>query len=169
VPHIGHAYTTTAADVAARFHRQLGDDVFFLTGTDEHGTNDPDYGYSFAYPADWSLSEIGAADLTNGESEGGSADSVHAFDPNGASDKGYSVDMAEVDVYEWDVAFDQSIMPDIKGSFEAMLADSLSSDTKSKTVEAASEVTLGGDARLQSHRERQRERHPADLHDVFPI
>ena len=38
VPHIGHAYTTTAADVAARFHRLLGDDVFFLTGTDEHGT-----------------------------------------------------------------------------------------------------------------------------------
>jgi methionyl-tRNA synthetase len=38
VPHIGHAYTTAAADVAARFHRQSGDDVFFLTGTDEHGT-----------------------------------------------------------------------------------------------------------------------------------
>jgi methionyl-tRNA synthetase len=38
VPHIGHAYTTSAADVAARFHRQLGDDVYFLTGTDEHGT-----------------------------------------------------------------------------------------------------------------------------------
>lgn len=38
VPHIGHAYTTAAADVAARFHRQVGDDVFFLTGTDEHGT-----------------------------------------------------------------------------------------------------------------------------------
>ena len=38
VPHIGHAYTTIAADVVARFHRQLGDDVFFLTGTDEHGT-----------------------------------------------------------------------------------------------------------------------------------
>jgi methionyl-tRNA synthetase len=37
VPHIGHAYTTVAADVMARFHRQLGDDVFFLTGTDEHG------------------------------------------------------------------------------------------------------------------------------------
>ncbi|GAB4244933.1 MAG: methionine--tRNA ligase [Thermoleophilia bacterium] len=37
VPHIGHAYTTTAADVVARYHRQLGDDVFFLTGTDEHG------------------------------------------------------------------------------------------------------------------------------------
>ena len=36
-PHIGHAYTTIAADVLARFHRLLSDDVFFLTGTDEHG------------------------------------------------------------------------------------------------------------------------------------
>jgi methionyl-tRNA synthetase len=37
VPHIGHAYTTVAADVAARFHRLKGLDVHFLTGTDEHG------------------------------------------------------------------------------------------------------------------------------------
>jgi methionyl-tRNA synthetase len=37
-PHLGHAYTTVAADILARFHRQRGDDVFFLTGTDEHGT-----------------------------------------------------------------------------------------------------------------------------------
>lgn len=37
VPHIGHAYTTIAADVAARYRRLDGDDVFFLTGTDEHG------------------------------------------------------------------------------------------------------------------------------------
>ncbi len=37
VPHIGHAYTTIAADVMARYHRQKGDSVFFLTGTDEHG------------------------------------------------------------------------------------------------------------------------------------
>ncbi|MCC6906953.1 MAG: methionine--tRNA ligase [Phycisphaerales bacterium] len=36
-PHIGHSYTTTVCDVAARFHRFLGLDVFFLTGTDEHG------------------------------------------------------------------------------------------------------------------------------------
>ncbi|AQT04053.1 methionine--tRNA ligase [Acetobacter persici] len=36
-PHIGHAYTSIAADVLARFHRLAGDDVFFLTGTDEHG------------------------------------------------------------------------------------------------------------------------------------
>jgi len=37
VPHIGHAYTTIAADVLARYHRAKGDEVFFLTGTDEHG------------------------------------------------------------------------------------------------------------------------------------
>lgn len=37
VPHIGHAYTTIAADVAARYKRLAGHDVFFLTGTDEHG------------------------------------------------------------------------------------------------------------------------------------
>lgn len=37
VPHIGHAYTTIAADVLARFYRLRGIDVFFLTGLDEHG------------------------------------------------------------------------------------------------------------------------------------
>jgi len=37
VPHIGHAYTTIAADILARYHRMRGYEVFFLTGTDEHG------------------------------------------------------------------------------------------------------------------------------------
>ncbi len=36
-PHIGHAYTTTAGDVLTRWHRQRGEAVWFLTGTDEHG------------------------------------------------------------------------------------------------------------------------------------
>jgi methionyl-tRNA synthetase len=36
-PHLGHAYTTIVADVLARHHRARGEDVFFLTGTDEHG------------------------------------------------------------------------------------------------------------------------------------
>ncbi|MCX7778871.1 MAG: methionine--tRNA ligase [Patescibacteria group bacterium] len=36
-PHLGHAYTTIAADVLARYYRMKGDQVFFLTGTDEHG------------------------------------------------------------------------------------------------------------------------------------
>jgi len=37
VPHIGHAYSTVTADALARWHRLAGDEVFFLTGTDEHG------------------------------------------------------------------------------------------------------------------------------------
>ena len=36
-PHIGHAHTTVLADVAARYRRLQGKNVFFLTGTDEHG------------------------------------------------------------------------------------------------------------------------------------
>ena len=36
-PHIGHSYTQIATDVLAKFHRFLGEDVFFMTGTDEHG------------------------------------------------------------------------------------------------------------------------------------
>ena len=38
MPHIGHAYTTIAADVVARHHRQRGEETFFLTGTDENGS-----------------------------------------------------------------------------------------------------------------------------------
>lgn len=37
-PHIGHAYTTIIADAISRFHRMNQDEVFFLTGTDEHGS-----------------------------------------------------------------------------------------------------------------------------------
>lgn len=37
IPHIGHTCTTVASDIVARLHRLKGEDVFFLTGTDEHG------------------------------------------------------------------------------------------------------------------------------------
>ena len=37
-PHIGHAYTTIAADVLVRHHKQRGEETFFLTGTDEHAS-----------------------------------------------------------------------------------------------------------------------------------
>ncbi|WP_319467724.1 methionine--tRNA ligase [uncultured Pseudodesulfovibrio sp.] len=36
-PHLGHAYTTTVADSLSRFHRLMGEETYFLTGTDEHG------------------------------------------------------------------------------------------------------------------------------------
>lgn len=38
-PHIGHAYTTIAADILARHYRQRGEDTFFLTGVDEHASS----------------------------------------------------------------------------------------------------------------------------------
>jgi methionyl-tRNA synthetase len=37
VPHVGHLYTTLSADILARYHRLVGDEVFFPQGTDEHG------------------------------------------------------------------------------------------------------------------------------------
>ncbi|MBU2577496.1 class I tRNA ligase family protein [Patescibacteria group bacterium] len=37
IPHIGHTCTTVVADILARYHKFLGEDVFFITGTDEHG------------------------------------------------------------------------------------------------------------------------------------
>ncbi len=42
-PHLGHAYSTITADALARWHRLLGDEVHFLTGTDEHGQKVADY------------------------------------------------------------------------------------------------------------------------------
>ncbi|HWM90609.1 MAG TPA: methionine--tRNA ligase [Thermoanaerobaculia bacterium] len=39
LPHIGHIFTTVASDVLARYRRMAGDEVYFLTGTDEHGQN----------------------------------------------------------------------------------------------------------------------------------
>jgi len=39
LPHIGHIYSTVVCDVAARFHRLIGERTRFLTGTDEHGQN----------------------------------------------------------------------------------------------------------------------------------
>ena len=39
LPHLGHLYTTIVADVIHRYKKQRGFDVYFLTGTDEHGIN----------------------------------------------------------------------------------------------------------------------------------
>ena len=42
-PHIGNTYEAVMTDAVARFHRMLGEDVFFLTGTDEHGQKIEEY------------------------------------------------------------------------------------------------------------------------------
>lgn len=49
-PHIGHAYEKVAADVLARFHRAKGDDVRFLTGTDEHGAKIAEFAKNSGLP-----------------------------------------------------------------------------------------------------------------------
>jgi len=74
-PHIGHVYTTTVCDVWARFMRGLGQDVFFLTGTDEHGQKVEQsaeaHGVSPRELADENSAEfrriMGMFDLTNDE------------------------------------------------------------------------------------------------------
>ncbi|MEA3296628.1 MAG: methionine--tRNA ligase [candidate division Zixibacteria bacterium] len=58
VPHIGHAYTTIAADLLARFHRLAGREAFFLTGTDEHGSKVAEAAHAIG------LSEIEFCDRT---------------------------------------------------------------------------------------------------------
>ncbi len=53
-PHIGHAYTTVAADVLTRWHRQRGERVWFLTGTDEHGAEGaPNRAGNGVTPQEW--------------------------------------------------------------------------------------------------------------------
>ena len=53
-PHIGHVYTTTVCDMVARYHRILGDEVFFLTGTDEHAAKVADSAAERGFsPQEW--------------------------------------------------------------------------------------------------------------------
>ena len=59
-PHIGHTYTTIAADVLARFHRMIGDNTFFLTGTDEHGARIEEIAKSLAKEPKQFVDEIAA-------------------------------------------------------------------------------------------------------------
>jgi methionyl-tRNA synthetase len=60
-PHIGHAYTTIVADVIARRHRLLGDDTYFLTGTDEHGQKIERAAFAAGVPPQQFANEVSAA------------------------------------------------------------------------------------------------------------
>jgi len=57
-PHLGHAYTTIIGDALARWHRLLGEDVHFLTGTDEHGQKVQDYADAAGQTAQAFVDEI---------------------------------------------------------------------------------------------------------------
>ena len=58
--HIGHAYTTFIADALARYHRLIGEDVYFLTGTDEHGQKIEESAKKFGKPTQQFADEISA-------------------------------------------------------------------------------------------------------------
>ena len=58
--HIGHAYTTFIADALARYKRLIGDDVYFLTGTDEHGQKIEESAKKFGKPTQQFADEISA-------------------------------------------------------------------------------------------------------------
>jgi len=59
--HIGHAYTTFIADALARYHRLIGEDVYFLTGTDEHGQKIEESAKKFGKPTQQFADEISAS------------------------------------------------------------------------------------------------------------
>ncbi len=59
-PHLGHAYERTGADALARFHRQRGDDVFFLTGTDENATKNEQAAREQGVPTQAFVDELAA-------------------------------------------------------------------------------------------------------------
>ena len=63
IPHIGHAYTTIAADILTRYHRQRGDETFSLAGVDEHASRNVQFvGTAVAatrglHPVEWRRSD----------------------------------------------------------------------------------------------------------------
>ena len=59
--HIGHAYTTFIADALARYHRLIGEEVYFLTGTDEHGQKIEESAKKFGKPTQQFADEISAS------------------------------------------------------------------------------------------------------------
>jgi len=63
-PHIGHAYTTIVCDALARRNRMLGKDVFFLTGTDEHGVHVERAAQAAGKPAQQWADEVSASSGT---------------------------------------------------------------------------------------------------------
>jgi len=60
IPHVGHAYTTIAADVVTRARHLRGRDAFLLTGTDEHGQNIERIARERGIPAQQHCDEIAA-------------------------------------------------------------------------------------------------------------
>jgi hypothetical protein len=102
---------------------------------------DPDYGFSFGYPADWQLQQGDSSDVTAG---GSATVSVGVFDPEGAVADDTYVDLAQVSVYELNVTVDESTMPEIQAEVEQVLGSLEDQTADIQIVEALSETEVGG-------------------------
>lgn len=78
---------------------------------------DPDYGYSFRYPADWQLQKDPTSPDTTGDLP---QNAVSVFDPEGSNNGLYYFDLAGVEIYELGFVVDDSTMPDLMVAAEAM-------------------------------------------------
>jgi hypothetical protein len=102
---------------------------------------DPTYGFSFSYPADWVLQTSGTAvDDAANVPLGAAA----VFDPEGTFDGAYAVDIATVATNLSGFAFKESMLPDLKTSMEAYVADPSGPFATATIIEPLSQTTLGG-------------------------
>jgi PsbP-like protein len=101
---------------------------------------DPDFGFSFEYPADWQLQEGDSSDVTAG---GSASTSVGVFDPEGAVADDTFIDLVQISVYELNVTVDESVMPEIQGEVEQVIASLESQAADIQTLDPLSETKVG--------------------------
>jgi hypothetical protein len=101
---------------------------------------DPDFGFSFEYPADWQLQEGDSSDVTAG---GSASTSVGVFDPEGAVADDTFIDLVQISVYELNVTVDESVMPEIQTEVEQVIASLESQAADIQTLDPLSETKVG--------------------------
>ena len=101
---------------------------------------DPDYGFSFEYPADWVLQQTLASEQGNYTAPG----TVVVYGNYGSADTGVGLDSLGVLVLDEGLTYDDSKLPGIKGDLEALLADLVASTPGAAILEPLAEATVGG-------------------------
>ena len=103
--------------------------------------SDSENGYSFQYPATWTVQEGSTADLSAG---GTAAASVGVYDPKGTIVNSIAVDMAQISLYKLNLTVTDSMMSDIKVQVQDVLSSLESRAGQIKTLEKLSETTVNG-------------------------
>lgn len=110
-------------------------------GVETKTYTDSDYGYSFDYPETWKVEDSATSDVTAGGSATGN---VGVYDPQGTVvDKTY-LDLMMVSVYKLNGVVDDSVIPQLKGEIESVLASLESQDSSMKVEQALAETTAAG-------------------------